>query len=318
MAWRAGCRVSQHGIHAIPPDLPLQSRGQEFPDHRGGARRGRASSSNPETGAPLHARLRRARRACAARHRRPRHRPRDQARRPRLRPPRHQPPRARVRAARTSPTSTRSCSGSASTSRRSRSRSCRRSITPAAACWSTSTAAPTCRASMRPAKSPSRACTAPTAWPPTRLLECFVFGEAAAQAHPRAAGTSSPEPPAIRGVGRKPGHRQRRGSRHPADTGARSAASCGTSSASSAPPSGSSAPSTASTCCARRSTDYYRHFRVTADLIELRNLVEVADLIVRSRAEPPRKPRPALHARLSRDAAEAVRHGAGAMTGGRR
>ena len=28
--------------------------------------------------------------------------------------------------------------------------------------------------------------------------------------------------------------------------------------------------------------DYYGHFRVTPDLIELRNLVEVADLIVRS------------------------------------
>jgi L-aspartate oxidase len=29
-------------------------------------------------------------------------------------------------------------------------------------------------------------------------------------------------------------------------------------------------------------SDYYRHFRVTPDLIELRNLLEVADLIVRS------------------------------------
>ena len=29
-------------------------------------------------------------------------------------------------------------------------------------------------------------------------------------------------------------------------------------------------------------TDYYAHFRVTPDLIELRNLVEVADLIIRS------------------------------------
>jgi L-aspartate oxidase len=29
-------------------------------------------------------------------------------------------------------------------------------------------------------------------------------------------------------------------------------------------------------------TDYYAHFRVTPDLIELRNLVEVVDLIVRS------------------------------------
>ena len=29
-------------------------------------------------------------------------------------------------------------------------------------------------------------------------------------------------------------------------------------------------------------SDYYRHFRVTPDLIELRNLLEVADLIIRS------------------------------------
>ena len=29
-------------------------------------------------------------------------------------------------------------------------------------------------------------------------------------------------------------------------------------------------------------SEYYRHFRVTPDLIELRNLLEVADLIVRS------------------------------------
>ena len=46
--------------------------------------------------------------------------------------------------------------------------------------------------------------------------------------------------------------------------------------------------------------DYYAHFRVTPDLIELRNLVEVADLIIRSALSPPRKPRAALHARLSR------------------
>ncbi|MEQ1548264.1 MAG: L-aspartate oxidase, partial [Chakrabartia sp.] len=32
----------------------------------------------------------------------------------------------------------------------------------------------------------------------------------------------------------------------------------------------------------REIEDYYRNFRVTPDLIELRNLVEVADLIVRS------------------------------------
>jgi len=32
----------------------------------------------------------------------------------------------------------------------------------------------------------------------------------------------------------------------------------------------------------REVKDYYAHFRVTPDLIELRNLVEVADLIIRS------------------------------------
>ena len=45
--------------------------------------------------------------------------------------------------------------------------------------------------------------------------------------------------------------------------------------------------------------DYYAHFRVTPDLIELRNLVEVADLIIRSALAAARKPRAALHARLS-------------------
>ena len=64
----------QHGIHAIPPDLPLQSGGQELPDHRGGARRGRAAQ-DPRNRPPLHARFRRARRARAARRRRPRDRP---------------------------------------------------------------------------------------------------------------------------------------------------------------------------------------------------------------------------------------------------
>ena len=64
----------QHGVHAIPPDLPLQSGGQELPDHRGGARRGRAAQ-NPRDRPPLHARFRRAGRAGAARRRRPRDRP---------------------------------------------------------------------------------------------------------------------------------------------------------------------------------------------------------------------------------------------------
>ena len=39
----------------------------------------------------------------------------------------------------------------------------------------------------------------------------------------------------------------------------------------------------------QETADYYGNFRVTPDLIELRNLVEVADLIVRSALSPARK-----------------------------
>ena len=56
MAWRAGARVSNMEIHAVPPDLPLQSGGQELPDHRGGARRGRAAEP-PGDRPSLHAGL---------------------------------------------------------------------------------------------------------------------------------------------------------------------------------------------------------------------------------------------------------------------
>ena len=45
--------------------------------------------------------------------------------------------------------------------------------------------------------------------------------------------------------------------------------------------------------------DYYARHRVTPDLIELRNLVHVAELIVRSAKMRRGEPRPALHPRLS-------------------
>ena len=41
MAWRAGCRVGEHGVHPVPPDLPVPPAGAQLPDHRGSARRGR-------------------------------------------------------------------------------------------------------------------------------------------------------------------------------------------------------------------------------------------------------------------------------------
>ena len=55
--WRGGRAPGlQHGVHAVPPDLPLQSGGQELPDHRGGARRGRAADT-PGHRPSLHAGL---------------------------------------------------------------------------------------------------------------------------------------------------------------------------------------------------------------------------------------------------------------------
>ena len=47
MAWRAGCRVGEHGVHPVPPDLPVPPAGAQLPDHRGAARRGRACCKLP-------------------------------------------------------------------------------------------------------------------------------------------------------------------------------------------------------------------------------------------------------------------------------
>ncbi len=44
--------------------------------------------------------------------------------------------------------------------------------------------------------------------------------------------------------------------------------------------------------------EYYATFRVTRDLLELRNLVDCAELVVRSALDAPREPRPALQPRL--------------------
>ena len=187
---------------------------------------------------------------------------------------------ARLRERRTSPTSTRNCSGSASTSPGSRSRSSRRSIILAAGCWSTSTAGPTRRGCMRRAKSASRGCTAPTGWRRTACSNASCSAK-------RRRGTSSPTsticPPCPRSArGTKAGSPTATRKSSSSNAGAKSAASCGISSASSAPTKRLERAKHRIDLLRQEVADYYRHFRVTPDLIELRNLVEVADLIVRS------------------------------------
>ena len=55
-------------------------------------------------------------------------------------------------------------------------------------------------------------------------------------------------------------------------------------------------------------SDYYGNFRVTSDLIELRNLVEVADLIVRSALARHGKPGAAFQHRLAQPRHRGARH----------
>ncbi len=62
--------------------------------------------------------------------------------------------------------------------------------------------------------------------------------------------------------------------------------------------------------------DYYGHFRVTTDLIELRKPAAMRRTDRAQRAPPQGKPRAALYARLPRPAAAGGRYGAGAVIGG--
>ncbi len=61
--------------------------------------------------------------------------------------------------------------------------------------------------------------------------------------------------------------------------------------------------------------DYYGHFRVTPDLIELRNLLADRRADRPLRPPPQGEPRAALHARLSEDAGQGGGYGAGAVDG---
>ena len=166
---------------------------------------------------------------------------------------------------------------------------------------------------MRPAKSPSRACTAPTGSPPIR---CSNASSSATPppTHINADWDELPAAAADPRLGRKPGHRFRRGGGDPAELDRD-------------PPlhvelcrhrphhqAARARRSTGSSCCSEEVEDYYGHFRVTPDLVELRNL------LAERRADRPLRARTARKAAgcttrsiIPKTLAEGGGYGAGAL-----
>jgi hypothetical protein len=171
---------------------------------------------------------------------------------------------------------------SASTCPRSRSRSCRPPTTSAAASSPTSTEPPACAASAPSARSPAPACTAPTASPATRCSKARSSPIAPA---PRPANAAALPPKGRRTITLPNGNaatpRTSTNSWSSTTTGTKSAASCGTTSPSCAPTSACSAPPPACATSSARSRSFTGTSASPASfLLELRNLVDTASLIV--------------------------------------
>ncbi len=276
MAWRAGCRVGNMEFIQFHPTCLYHPQERSFLITE--ALRGEGAHLKLPDGTRLHGRARRAAGTGAARHRRPRDRLRDEEAWP-------GPCVARCDASRrgsfsrsTFPTIHARCLKLGIDIARQPIPVCRRRTTPAAASSPTSKAAPTCRACTPSARPPTPGCTAPIAWPATR---CSNASSSATPAR-RPSSKRRPSPRATLppwdeskvenadeqvvishnwdelrlmmwnyvGIVRTTKRLER--ALHRIDL------------------------------LKSEIDEYYANFRVTRDLLELRNLVECAELIVRS------------------------------------